>query len=177
MSAKILIIDFEDSFTYNVAAVLFDAGLESTVIHHEAFFLDEFFEKWIKKHGKKAVILGPGPGHPEVYKKYFSHLSILQTDESIYLMGICLGHQILGLKDGLSIKKVPEQMHGQTVTINFKGRFLQVQRYNSLGVFNRDEEIFHRKFKNGISYQFHPESIGTEDNQIFFEDLRNFIQS
>ena len=94
-------------------------------------------------------------------------------------MGICLGHQLIGLVDGFEIRKSLKPMHGEQVSILFNKKYTWVQRYNSLALFESarsSDEILIREWSRGVSYQFHPESIGTLNNSIFFKDLLHFIK-
>lgn len=175
MLDKITIVDFEDSFTYNIANVLFPFEKNIEVVGHRDFFRDT--KLLLNTSGKKAIIFGPGPGHPEEYRKYFEQIKTLMADENIYVMGICLGHQMMALAHGYKIKKSIEQIHGQSVEIFFNGISTRVQRYNSLAVFVDENEINICEYKQAISYQFHPESVGTIQNDIFFERLLAFIHS
>lgn len=176
---KIYIIDFEDSFTFNIATELYSYEKEIEVISHLDFFSDKSFPVFLQKIKKPmAVILGPGPGSPEEYRDYFSKIKELKNNPLIYLMGICLGHQVLGLMDGLAIKPSRRPTHGGQVKINFENINILVQRYNSLAVFESQKslkEIQIRQWVRGVSYQFHPESIGTENRPLFFKDLLDFI--
>lgn len=172
MSDKIIIIDFEDSFTYNIANILFPFEKKIKVVSHNDFFNDPDF---ISKNERQAIILGPGPGHPQDYQKYFEQIKSLMDNDNIYLMGICLGHQMMAMIHGYEVKKSFNQLHGQSVEIFFNGISTRVQRYNSLAVVIENNEINICEYKNAISYQFHPESVGTLQNDIFFKDLLNFI--
>lgn len=176
---KIYIIDFEDSFTFNIAAELYSSEKEIKVISHLDFFSDKGFPLFLEKiKNPIAVILGPGPGAPSEYRDYFPNIKELKNNALLYLMGICLGHQVLGLMDGLFIKPSQRPMHGGQVKINFENTNMMVQRYNSLAVFESQEsleEIQIREWSRGVSYQFHPESIGTENRSLFFKDLLKFI--
>lgn len=172
---KIIIVDFEDSFTYNIANILFPHERRIMVISHDVFFSETIHElkNSLEKH---AVILGPGPGHPESFRPYFVDVCALLEDPKIYLMGICLGHQVMALAHGLEINYSETQMHGQSVEIEFEGQMRTVQRYNSLAVFNKEGKEEHtRVYPQGISYQFHPESVGTEDNILFFYPIFKFL--
>jgi len=171
---KIFIVDFDDSFTYNIASVVYPEEKSCVVIRHDVFFRD-YFPLMKKIKSRHAVILGPGPGHPEEYREYFSDIARLLDNESIYVLGICLGHQILGMVKNLEIREVKNKIHGESVEINFFGKFCNVQRYNSLGVFEGPKELISLQFSRGISYQFHPESIGTDDNLTFFLELLKFV--
>lgn len=174
MLDKIIIIDFEDSFTYNIASVLFPFEKSIAVIAHHEFF-NIHLQKYLNSKENHAVILGPGPGHPQEHQKYFVEIEKIRKLKNFYVMGICLGHQILGLIDNKTVAKAQEQIHGQTIFIEFDGQPRGVQRYNSLAVYNDSAEVNIRRFDRGISYQFHPESIGTDSNLLFFRELLDFI--
>lgn len=179
--AKITIIDFEDSFTFNIATELYAYEKDIVVISHDEFFAQKNLHKFLSElKQKSAIILGPGPGSPEEYEHYFSFIKELRDNPNIFLMGICLGHQVLALIDGLSVRRSQRPMHGEQVKINFDNLNILVQRYNSLAVYESPrsiKELQIRQFLRGISYQFHPESIGTENRYLFFESLLKFIQS
>ena len=175
MLDKIIILDFEDSFTYNIASVLFPHEKSIKVVSYLEFFKCDF-KNYLNTNNKHALILGPGPGHPNEYKKYFLEILKFREHEKFYIMGICLGHQILGVLDEKSVSKASEQVHGQSVLIEFEGEERIVQRYNSLSVYEDNKEVNIRRFERGISYQFHPESIGTEDSLLYFQELLNFIK-
>ena len=178
-NTKIYIIDFEDSFTFNIASELYFFEKKIEVVSNQKFFLEHNFEKFLKNiNNPVAVILGPGPGSPEQYRHYFKFIKKLQNNKNVFMMGICLGHQVIGLIDGLSIGPSSKPIHGGQIPIVFKGQNLLVQRYNSLAVFHGQNDLLEINIRNwprGISYQFHPESIGTENPSIFFKDLLDFI--
>lgn len=174
MLDKIIIIDFEDSFTYNIASVLYPIGPSVKVIAHDEFF-NSRIDELLNSKEKHALILGPGPGHPGEYQKYFKKIEVIRKQSHVYVMGICLGHQMLGLIDGKIVERSQEQIHGQTIFIEFDGVERAVQRYNSLAVYENGAEVNIRRFKQGISYQFHPESVGTDSNSLYFRELLNFV--
>jgi anthranilate synthase component 2 len=179
--SKIYIIDFEDSFTFNIATELFKYEQDIQVVSHSDFFSFKEFPKYVEKFKTPtAIVLGPGPGDPEEYREYFPLINILRSNPMVYLMGICLGHQIFALIDGMSVRASLKPTHGGQVKINFDSRNMLVQRYNSLGVFESPigkNEIQVRQWTRGVSYQFHPESIGTENRSLFFKDLLDFLVS
>lgn len=176
MLDKIIIIDFEDSFTYNVASVLFPYEKSVVVISHHDFFKIHL-ENYFNSKDTHALILGPGPGHPDEHQKYFEEIEKFRKLKNFYVMGICLGHQILGLIDKKIVSKAQEQIHGQTIFIEFDGSERAVQRYNSLAVYEDGIEVNIRRFERGISYQFHPESVGTDSNSLYFRELLDFIHT
>lgn len=176
MFNKIYIIDFEDSFTYNIASELYSYEKKLKVIPHRQFFETEFL-KLVSSKFRCAVILGPGPGHPIQYKYAFSKINKLIKSPNIYLMGICLGHQLIGSVLGHKIVAAKKKLHGRTCEINFKMRKQLVQHYNSLAVMINENECPILHLPNGITYQFHPESIGTMDSELYFRDLLMFLNT
>ena len=181
-STKIFIVDFEDSFTFNIASEIYKFEKCVEVVSHIDFFSQDFFYSISSSQrlNKIAVILGPGPGSPETYIKYFDKIKILKLNKNIFLMGICLGHQIISIIHGFKIRASSKPMHGNQVKLDFNNKNILVQRYNSLAVYsaeNSSDEIMVNKWDRGISYQFHPESIGTHNNFLFFRDLLDFIHT
>jgi anthranilate/para-aminobenzoate synthase component II len=178
-STKIYIVDFDDSFTYNIASELFPLISKIEVINYKDFFSNDSLLLLIENNNYPfAIILGPGPGTPIQYQKYFSLIKKFKKNKNIFLMGICLGHQIFSLIDGLIIKSSKNPKHGIQEDISFDDKIVKVQRYNSLAVYETKtslKEIQIRTWDRGISYQFHPESIGTENSLRFFKELLDFI--
>lgn len=175
---KALFIDFEDSFTFNVVQELTRAGLEVQVIHWN-FFSSE--------HKADLLVLGPGPGHPDDYQRIFSSVrEWLNNDGKIF--AICLGHQILWRIFGRDVVRSEFPRHGQKVRLTLNSDWqkwlklpetVSVQRYNSLAVRGKefeqgieshleDGEIMISRSERFISYQFHPESVGTNCRRAFF---------
>lgn len=177
MYADIIIIDFEDSFTYNISNILFQNSFQSQVIHYKKFFKNDVINSIIDSKSKKVIILGPGPGHPDEYKEILDDLCRLSRCDHIFIMGICLGHQLLALRDGLTIKVASIQYHGQSVEIKYLDKIFRVMKYNSLAVFENNIEVEIRKSSHYISYQFHPESVGTSQSIIFFYPCFEFLNS
>lgn len=178
---KIYIIDFEDSFTFNIANVLYPFCNELQVLNFKSFFEDHFDN--INSQNNIAIILGPGPGHPTQYTKYFKQVKILLSNNNIYLMGICLGHQMISLQFDYEIISSLNPLHGERIPLMEVNQHYYVQRYNSLAIIPKNKpneisymhELMDLVYRNGRSYQFHPESIGTENSIYFFKDLLKFI--
>jgi anthranilate/para-aminobenzoate synthase component II len=177
------LIDFDDSFTFNVVQELEEAGMEIEVVHWQDFeVLPE--ADWL--------ILGPGPGHPDEYQRIFPLIEEWIKSQK-KLFGVCLGHQIYWKLLGEEVIRSKEPLHGQKVLLNLNSdwsEFLKVpekifvQRYNSLCVpaqgtirnphlknFIQDGEILMSRGENVLTYQFHPESMGTSYRRSFFEVL------
>lgn len=179
MKKRALFVEFDDSFSYNVVQELFEIGLDVTVINWKELTLF---------HEADLFVLGPGPGHPDDYEEIYSIVeSWLGTQEKIF--AVCLGHQILWRLMGFEVQRSLKPLHGQKVQITLTPDWQKclelpsqtwVQRYNSLAVMSRDGipesviiqeldgEIILSRSKNFISYQFHPESMGTKCRESFF---------
>lgn len=184
---KATIIDFEDSFTFNLAQELSLIGFEVKVIS----WMD-----YEENPEEGLLVLGPGPGHPEDYQKVFPLiLNWLETKKPLF--GICLGHQLWWYLLGEEISRSPLPLHGQKVELfldnqwkNFLGihEKVFVQRYNSLGVsinsiskypeiqcFGQDGEILISRSSHVLTYQFHPESVGTSFRSEFISKVWSII--
>ncbi|KAL4793524.1 ADC synthase [Aspergillus venezuelensis] len=137
---SILYIDAYDSFSYNVVAMLEEVlGARVTVMMIDAEWPDgnmlEFFQHY------DAVVLGPGPGDPNVHDDVGVMADIwnLQSSDMLPVLGICLGFQSLCLHHGIPIGRLPEPLHGQVhhVTTAQRDIFenvqdLEVTLYHSL---------------------------------------------
>lgn len=184
MASKAIIFDFEDSFTYNIAEVLEILGIDCEVLH--------FSKILTQKIDNGIVIFGPGPGHPKEYQLYFSKIKKMLNNKNVFTVGICLGHQIIWsiLTSLESIKQHRNITHGHNCTIHLPKWFYhknskliktKVVWYNSLYVKRIHKKGYHFSFQKNntimsqgprlITYQFHPESIGTNDPNIFFQPL------
>lgn len=193
MDRKIYIIDFDDSFTFNIASTYHQLGEEPLVINHREIEneMDQLLD------GKRKIIVwGPGPKRPSDYSHVFRHLIHLRKRDEIFHVGICLGHQILMTLDGFELVTAHQIIHGQAIKVfipewnhrfdpQYHNQEVAVQRYNSLAikykklnsgdVYQQDGEVIMYSFKNGISYQFHPESVGTSFPSLFFDSSIKFL--
>ncbi len=172
----ILLIDNYDSFTFNLVQVLQKMGVEPVVVRNDDFFVFEALEG-----GLKAVIISPGPGRPENAGLCLEFLAGLGPD--VPVLGVCLGHQVLGHLAGAKVRVADRIMHGKTSMVQhdqngiFKGlpSPFEVCRYHSLVVEPQDGLDFQvtawtaQGEVMGLEYsdrpwmgvQFHPESILT----------------
>lgn len=184
---KATFIDFEDSFTYNVVQELTEAGFDMTIINWKDF--DELPESGL-------LVLGPGPGHPDDYQRLFPLIEEWLGEKRPFF-GVCLGHQILWRLQGEEVSRSREPLHGQKVKLHLTAEWKSffglkddpyVQRYNSLAVFSQgairnpefqnfiqDDEILITKSVNVITYQFHPESIGTTFRKNFMRAVCSIL--
>lgn len=186
---KILLIDNYDSFTYNLYHYI--SSLKHKV---EIYRNDKIDINKIKKKKYQKIVISPGPGHPgqsgnciKVVKYFYKKIPIL---------GVCLGHQIIGQVFNCNIVEAKQLMHGKTslVTHNSKGIFRGIKkvfsatRYHSLIIDRKNLSkdliitaetkdkiimgIMHKKYKvHGV--QFHPESIKTPEGLNL---LKNFLK-
>ena len=186
----ILMIDNYDSFTYNLVQYLREMTADVAVYRNDAITVAQIAEL-----APAAIVISPGPGRPE--DAGVSCDTIRAFAGKIPLLGVCLGHQAMGLTFGGKITYAKRLMHGKTSAITcdgegiFKGlgdRPFKAMRYHSL-VIDRDTlpeclkvtatsddgeimGIRHTTFlMEGI--QFHPESIMTPVGKRI---LRNFLK-
>lgn len=189
---KFLIIDNYDSFTYNIAQLLGEIGVESDVIRNDKITLEQIIER---KYD--AIIISPGPGTPED-RRYFGICSdvIRKMGPTTPILGICLGHQGIIHEFGGKVVNAGCVRHGKTSKIRHRGDSLfagvqnpfRATRYHSLvgdktvipdilkitAVAEDDGEVMgvsHKKYLiEGV--QFHPESILTTEGKKI---LQNFV--
>jgi anthranilate synthase/aminodeoxychorismate synthase-like glutamine amidotransferase len=187
----VLVIDNFDSFTYNLVQYLGELGAELRVKRNNEVTIDD-----IAALAPERIVISPGPGRPEqagvtldVIRRFGSRIPVL---------GVCLGHQAIGLAFGGQVVRASRPMHGKTSTIEHDGRGvfqglatpLVASRYHSLIVADEalpadlevaartreDQTIMavrHRRWPlHGV--QFHPESILTRDGRQL---LRNFLSA
>ncbi len=185
---KVLLIDNYDSFTFNLYHYVSSLNVKVDVIRNDKINSKEIIKK---KYNK--IIISPGPGKPDQAGNCIKIVKSLY--KKIPILGVCLGHQIIGQVFGSKIIKAKKLMHGKTSFIvsnkigilkNLPKKFLAT-RYHSLIV---DKKTFSKNLiitaetRDGVimglmhkSYnihgvQFHPESIKTP---IGLKILKNFI--
>ncbi len=192
----ISLLDFNDSFTFNIATYLGLLGYSFQVVPFSR--IKAFLKSPFLLSNAHVLVYGPGPGHPDEYSNLFPIIKKLLRCNTLFHLGICLGHQIIGRVLGDEVVRSKNPMHAQAVSLKVPpwencfpreawGRSIQVQRYNSLAIrgfkaksdineaLDQSGEVLIRKFERGVSYQFHPESIGTSFPSLFFEPLNYFL--
>ncbi|HWR31320.1 MAG TPA: aminodeoxychorismate/anthranilate synthase component II [Negativicutes bacterium] len=184
----ILLIDNYDSFTYNVYQAIANLGRPLQVVRNDKITLDE-----IAAAHYEAIIISPGPGTPD--DAGISREAVTRFAGKLPILGICLGHQVIGDAFGANVIRAPQPVHGKTALIRHEGQGLYANlpqpftagRYHSLIVdrstlpdcfevtATNDEGLImgmkHRQF-NVQGVQFHPESILTPEGTTL---LGNFL--
>lgn len=180
----VLLLDNYDSFTWNLAHYLQEAGADCTVIHNdEPELLHTRFD---------AAILSPGPKDPAQAGLLLPFVA--RWHEHIPMLGVCLGHQALGVFFGGKLVQSNAPVHGKTTPIIHDGRGvfqglpseIKVCRYHSLLIEapGEDLEITARTASGAImgirhrqlpleGVQFHPEAILTEYGP---QMIRNWVE-
>ena len=186
---KILVIDNYDSFTFNLVQLV--GKFTSNIVVKRN---DEVNVEQILKINPDKIIISPGPGRPE--NSNVSIDVIKECGNSIPILGVCLGHQGIGLCFGADIVNAPVLMHGKTSPVihDEKTIFKDIPqnflagRYHSLTLHEKsikgDLEITSRTMDNvimGIRHknypiegiQFHPESILTKEGENIIKNWLN----
>ena len=187
----ILMIDNYDSFVFNVEQYLKEMTDDEVItVRNDAITIDD-----IKKMNPDKIIFSPGPKHPKDSGICLEILNNIDELGNIPILGICLGHQAIGMNFGGEIRRLENPLHGKTSEITvlsensvlFKNlpKKFKVMRYHSLYVDNIPEELevtarsedgvamaVEHKSKNIFGIQFHPESFFTEYGKNM---IRNFL--
>jgi anthranilate synthase/aminodeoxychorismate synthase-like glutamine amidotransferase len=185
----VLVIDNYDSFTYNLVQYLGELGARVAVRRNDETSLDE-----IRALMPDHIVISPGPGRPEDAGISLDVIRTLGPERPI--LGVCLGHQAIGLACGGAVVRAPLPIHGKTSAVEHDGSGIfaglgagfEAGRYHSLIVAEdglpedlivsartRGDRLImglrHRYWPlHGV--QFHPESVLTQEGRQL---LRNFL--
>ena len=187
---KIILIDNYDSFTFNLYHYLSSLKVKVNVVRN-----DEINSKDIINEKYHKIVISPGPGNPNQSGNCLKIVKSLY--KKIPILGVCLGHQIIGQVFGSKIVQARKLMHGKTSKIISKKtgilrnlpKNFEATRYHSLVIdkktLSKNLEITaetkdgiimgvkHKKY-NVHGVQFHPESIKTK---VGIKIIKNFIKS
>jgi para-aminobenzoate synthetase component 2 len=175
---RILVIDNYDSFVFNLVQYLGELGARTVVWRNDAGTVED-----VRGLGPDGVVISPGPGHPRDAR--LSVDVVRELGPTLPVLGVCLGHQVIGHVYGGRVGAAPELVHGKTSQVLHQGAGVlaglpapfAATRYHSL-VVEREGlppalevtgetagglvmALRHRHHPvEGV--QFHPESILTE---------------
>lgn len=180
MATKILVVDNYDSFVFNLVQYLAQLGAECTVLRNDEVHVED-------ARNYDGVLISPGPGIPEAAGVSIELVKFC-AQEKIPLLGVCLGHQAIGVAFGGVVSRAPELLHGKTSQVHHNDKSVlhglrdgfTATRYHSLAI-ERDSiekadspleitgwtdsgvvmAVCHKTLPiHGV--QFHPESVLTE---------------
>ncbi len=185
----LLLIDNYDSFTYNLYQYLSELGASVEVVRNDKASVDE-----LDAMRPERVVVSPGPSNPD--NAGVSVDAIQHFASRVPVLGVCLGHQCIGVAFGGAVGAAGEIRHGKTSLIQHDGKGvfkglpspIEAVRYHSLAIEPQsvpDELEVTARTENGIimgvrhrslpveGVQFHPESILTEPGKAI---LQNFLE-
>jgi para-aminobenzoate synthetase component II len=186
---RILVIDNYDSFVYNLVQYLAQLGAQCVVRRNDAVEAGDVASV-------DGVLISPGPGTPE---RAGASMDIVRdcAEQGRPVLGVCLGHQAIGVVWGATVARAPELLHGKTSVVHHDGVAMLAglpqpfvaTRYHSLTilpetipeeleVIGRTESgivmaIRHRELPV-YGVQFHPESVLTDSGHRL---LANWLRS
>ena len=173
---SILVIDNFDSFVFNLVQYLQQLDATVNVIRNDVVRTADLA-------GYDGLLISPGPGTPSAAG--YAPQILAEVAGSLPVLGVCLGHQMIGEMYGAVVDRAPELMHGKTSMVLHEGAGVlaglpqpfRATRYHSLAIeadtINEELEVTGRT-ENGIvmavrhrtlpieGVQFHPESVLTE---------------
>lgn len=180
---RILVIDNYDSFVFTIVGYLQQLGAECEVARNDVVLPADGADF-------DGVLVSPGPGTPEDAGVSMAMISAC-AERNQPMLGVCLGHQALGVVFGATVNRAPELLHGKTSVVHHDGTGVlrgldspfTATRYHSLAIdpsTMTDDLITTARTKSGVimavrhrtlpleGVQFHPESVLTEGGYRLF---------
>ena len=177
---RVFLLDNYDSFTYNVVQLLGRIGADVTVARNDAVTVGE-----VEALHADAIVISPGPSRPE--NAGISVELVRRLGPSVPMLGVCLGHQAIGVAYGAEVIRVPP-VHGKASPVHHAGigsfeglaSPFDAARYHSLAVsrerlpaelevtaWSPDGVVMGIRHRTHPveGFQFHPESILTDDGE------------
>ena len=185
---RVLVVDNYDSFVFTIVGYLEQIGAECEVVRNDAVSPADAADF-------DGVLVSPGPGTPEEAGVSMAMIEAC-AERSQPMLGVCLGHQALGVVMGATVGRAPELLHGKTSSVLHDGSGVlagvpqpfTATRYHSLTIEPStlpDELVPNGRTQSGIvmavrhatlplhGVQFHPESVLTEGGHLM---LANWLR-
>ena len=177
---RVFLLDNYDSFTYNLVQLLARIGAEVRVARNDEITVSE-----VAADAPDAIVISPGPSRPE--RAGISVELVRTLGPTVPTLGVCLGHQAIGVAYGADVVRVPP-VHGKAWPVHHRheGSFVDLAspftaaRYHSLAIdraslppelevtaWSDDGLVMGvRHTEHPVEgFQFHPESILTDDGE------------
>jgi anthranilate synthase component II len=178
---RVFVLDNYDSFTWNLVQLLGRIEADVTVARNDEVTVAE-----VADMSPDAIVISPGPSRPE--KAGISVDLVRALGPTVPLLGVCLGHQAIGVAYGASVIRVPP-VHGKAAAVHHEriGAFadlpspISAARYHSLAIeraslppeleltaWSGDGIVMGVRHRSHPveGFQFHPESILTDDGEV-----------
>jgi anthranilate synthase/aminodeoxychorismate synthase-like glutamine amidotransferase len=176
---RILLVDNYDSFTFNLCQILAEHGAVTVVPN------DRAQAETVAAVGAEAVVISPGPGRADRASDVAGSRDVLAAAWGrVPILGVCMGHQLLGVRTGARLVPAPEVRHGKVSRVEHRSDdelfhrvppVFDVMRYHSwcleavedawrvLARSKPDRVVMAMRHRQvaALGVQFHPESIGT----------------
>ncbi len=188
-SPRILVVDNYDSFVFTIVGYLQQLGADCEVVRNDALTPADGADF-------DGVLVSPGPGAPRDAGVSIAMIAACAEREQP-MLGVCLGHQALGVVCGATVSRAPELLHGKTSAVNHDGSGVlhglpspfTATRYHSLAIDPgtlTDDLIATAYTDSGVimavrhrslpleGVQFHPESVLTQGGHRLFA---NWLQT
>jgi anthranilate synthase/aminodeoxychorismate synthase-like glutamine amidotransferase len=196
---SVLLIDNLDSFTFNIAHMICGLGYDVNILNGRSSSTPSAKEI-MQELNPSHIILGPGPGWPQDSPLTMEFATMALAGELPPTLGICLGHQAIGIAAGWPLIHSPSgPVHGTPVECRHNGEGLfsnlseiNMTRYNSLTLLssdNRDDSsviidatdatkslvlAIRSKTHPVFGVQFHPESVGSQSGTLILDAFLNY---
>ena len=186
---RILVVDNYDSFVFTIVGYLQQLGAECVVVRNDAVSPGDGADF-------DGVLVSPGPGTPQEAGVSVAMIAAC-AERNQPMLGVCLGHQALGVAFGATVNRAPELLHGKTSEVSHDGTGVLwglpspfiATRYHSLTIDPTtvtDDLITTARTRSGVimavrhrtlpleGVQFHPESVLTQGGHRLFA---NWLQT